>query len=286
MIKIKNKHITVMIEKTGAEIKSIKSGDREVLWQGNPDTWERTAPTLFPFCGKFKDGHYIYNDIEYSCSPHGFARNTEFKVEGKSHNSVTLLLESDQTIKEVYPFDFEFRVRFTVTYKSLVVEYFVKNKGNENMYFSLGSHESYLCDERVENYDIIFKNRENLDSWIVGENGLLTNETFPVLRYSKILPLHDGLFEYDSLVFKNIVSKKLLLRDRTNGQRVKIEYPDCKYLVIWKIPKENYVCIEPWAGLPDNVEHNCILQNKEGIIKLKKGKTYKNSHRITILPPL
>lgn len=285
MIKIKNKYIIAQISKLGAEIKSMVVNGEEVLWQGN-EAWARTAPTLFPFTGKFRDGFYTYKDEKYECSPHGFARNTEFTVEEKNKNSVTLLLVSNEETKAVYPFDFEFRVKFTLFQKSLFVEYFVSNTGSETMYFSLGSHESYALENRVEDYDIIFKKRENLDNLIVGDGGLLTGEKQPVLRFSKILPMHDKQFDYDSLVFKDIVSKSLILRNRTNGKRIKIEYPNCPNLVVWKIPEQNYICIEPWAGLPDFADCNQKIEDRDSIVKLKKNKVYKKVHKITVLPSL
>jgi len=286
MIKIKNKHLTAHISKFGAEIKSLTIDGEEILWQGNEKTWARTAPTLFPFTGKFKDGFYIYGDEKYECPSHGFARNTEFTVEEKNKNSVTMLLTSSEETKAVFPFDFEFRVKFTLFQKSLIVEYYVSNTGDRPMYFSLGSHESYALENRVEDYDIIFNKKENLDNLIVGEGGLLTGEKQPVLRYSRILPLHDKQFDYDSLVFKNIASKSLILRNRTNGKRIKVEYPNSPNLVIWKMVGENYVCIEPWAGLPDFADCDQQLEHKDSIIKLKKNKIYKKVHKITILPKL
>ena len=221
MIKLHNKLIDVKVDKVGAELRSFVCDGREIMWQGDKNSWARTAPTLFPFCGGFKNGKYIYKDTEYECLKHGFAKNSEFEVEKKSRKSVTLLLKSSEETLKQYPFEFELRVTYTVSHKSLFVEYDIRNKTDGEMYFSIGSHEGYACSGGVENYDLLFPRRESLKNCIV-EQGVIGPDTEQITKFSKLLPVYEKYFAHDSLVFKNMSSRSVILRNRTNGERLKI----------------------------------------------------------------
>ncbi len=285
MIKLHNRFITAKIDRLGAELKSIVCEGREILWQGEESSWARTAPTLFPFCGGFKDGKYIYNDVSYEMSAHGFARDSEFQVQEKSKKSVTLLLESNDETLAIYPFKFELRVIFTLSRKSVIVEYEIKNKTDGEMYFSIGSHESYICEGGVENYDVHFKKRESLENCIV-DGRIIGEKTEQITKFSKILPIYERFWENDSVVLKNISSRSAVLRNRTNGKRIKIDFPGFNYFVIWSMPGKEYVCLEPWAGFPDTTYTSEKIEDRIGIIRLKKGKKKKLMHKITILEDL
>lgn len=285
MVKLKNKHLTVRIDPVGAEIKSITVDGTEKLWQGEEDSWNRTAPTLFPFCGGLKDGKFTYKTEEYVCEKHGFAKDAKFAVEEKTKRQAVLRLKSDEETKKNYPFDFEFLVTFSLNKQSLIVKYDIKNTGKEEMYFSVGSHESYFCAGGIENYEILFPRRESLENCVV-EQGLIGDKTEQITNLSKTLSLYEKYFSKDSLVFKNMISRSLVLRNRISGERIKIEFPGCDYFVIWTIPGKEYVCLEPWAGFPDLLSSGGKIEEKTGIIKLRKKGRKTIAHKITFLPAL
>ncbi len=286
MIKLKNKYLNVRISEVGAEIKSIKLCGHEQMWQGEKESWQRTAPTLFPFCGRLRDGRYRIGDTEYECMPHGFAKDAEFTVVSQNKRCAVLKIAADEETKKIYPFDFEFTVTFTLLRKSITVKYNIKNKGKETMYFSCGSHESYLCDGGMQNYELLFDRRESLENSVVDENGLISGKTRRITCFSKTLALYEDYLKDDSLVFRNMVSRKVVLRNIRDGRRVKIEFPGFDNFVIWSLPGKDYVCLEPWAGLPDFADFDGELKDKKGILKLR-GRSQKTlMHKITFMPSL
>lgn len=285
MIKLKNKHLTVNIEPLGAEIKSILFHGRQQLWQGEEDSWQGTAPTLFPFCGGLKDNKFTYRGQEYFCEKHGFAKSSEFAVIKSDKKHAVLELKSNEETKQKYPFDFIFRVAFILSGRSIMVKYTVKNTGENKMYFSIGSHESYLCDGGMERFDVVFPRKETLSTCVI-EDGLISKEKMPIIKRSKILPLYEKYLENDSLVFKNMASSSLMLRNRITTKRIKISFPGCKYFVIWSLPQKNYVCLEPWAGFPDTTDTTGEIEKKEGMLSLKGGRKKTLAHKITFLPHL
>ena len=282
MVTLKNEYITAQINELGAELKSLKKDGKEYIWQGNPEIWGGSCPVLFPICGGLKDDKYILHGKEYKLGKHGFAKSMVFSVESTEENkAVFLLRENEQTLKS-FSFAFEFRVIFTLTEKSVKIEYKVNNLNDKTMYFSVGAHEGYSTPEGIEDYDVIFSENETLDSFILDGN-LLEKNTLPIIKDSKYLPLYDKYFLIDALVFKNLKSKSAVLRNRKTARAIKVDFPDADYFLLWHKHSAGYICLEPWSGIQDGQDSDYDITKKEGIIALNANCEYNNTHIITIL---
>ena len=53
MVTISNEFLTAAFSEIGAELKSLKSDNREYIWNGDPAFWTGSSPVLFPICGFF-----------------------------------------------------------------------------------------------------------------------------------------------------------------------------------------------------------------------------------------
>ncbi len=281
MIYLKNEMLTAEISEIGAEIKNLKKDGYEYMWSGDPRVWANTSPILFPMLCAVKDNKYTLDGKTYPMTRHGFLRGREFKAESVSDNSVTMLYTYNEETLKMYPYQFEFRAVFTLLSDSLKIEYSVKNLGDTEMYFSVGAHEAYATPEGVEDYDIIFPYKENLET-VLQCGGLLQKQTAVIGKNTEYLPLYDKYFMLDTLIFKNLKSKQAVLRNRKTGRTVKVEFPDCPYLAIWHKPSAGYVCIEPWSGLPDNADTDYNIKTKEGIMTLAPFSEYSNIHTVTV----
>ena len=282
MISLNNGILEVKIDEFGAELKSLKFNETEYLWDGKSEIWKNSAPIMFPICGGLKENKYLLRGTEYNLSKHGFAKISMFEVESVNDTSAVFLLKSNDKTKESYPFDFEFRVIFTLEDRKLQVEYRVDNKTDKVMYFNVGSHEAYATPEGIEDYDIIFDTEETLSAHILYGN-LLSKASFPMVKDSKTLPLYDKYFVYDAINFKDVKSDAATLRNRKNGRAIRIEFPDADYLVLWHKHGAGYICIEPWNGIPDVEESSFNIEEKEGIKTLESGGTYIFSHSMTVI---
>lgn len=276
---ISNENIRCVISTMGAEIQSVIKDGKEIIWDGDPEVWSGKSPILFPICGGLKDDKYIYEGKEYTLPKHGFGRRSEFEIEEMEQNKVTFLLCSSEETKKNYPFDFEFRITYTLSGTQIKVEYKVTNTGLKDMYFSVGSHEAYACPEGIEEYSIVFEKKETLNSSILNGN-LLEYNTICVGENTTELPLKYEFFAVDALVFLDVKSRDVTLMHK-NEKVVNVEFNGADYLLLWTKPTGKYICIEPWCGVPDFEDSDYDITRKRGIICTKSGETSIRTHTLT-----
>lgn len=278
---ISNGKIKAGISTLGAELRSIKKDETEIMWQGDPSVWTGCAPLLFPICGGLRDDKYFFDGKEYILEKHGFARHREFETEKVSDNSVTFLLKSDAETLKHYPFLFELRVIYTIIDNGVKVQYEVTNSDSKVMYFSIGAHEAYACPNGIEEYSVVFEKPETLNARVLNGN-LLEYKTVPIIENERVLPLKKEYFAVDALVFTDINSRKVTLKNNRTNACIDVDFDGFGYFLLWTKPNGNYICIEPWCGIQDFVDSDYELTRKKGIIKLRPGETDTRIHTITI----
>ena len=279
MVKITNGIITAEIAELGAEIKKLTVNGEDRLWCGDPEWWANTAPVLFPVCGGLKDDKFTFGGKTYDLAKHGFAKLMEFEVEKTGKAFATFVLRDTPETLKSFPWKFEFRITYTLTGHRVEVKYDVKNLSDEEMYMSIGSHEAYACPEGIEDYDIIFEKKENLKAAVV-KGKLIGRETETVLLDSDTLPLYYKYFDVDALVFTDLKSRFVTLRNRKTGKSLSVSFPDRDYLLLWTKPDAPYICIEPWAGIPSYEDDTLDITAKTGINKVLPNTSFITVHNI------
>ena len=263
----------------GAELLSVVKDGKEKIWIGDPDVWALHSPLLFPICGGLKDNKFIYEGKEYTLQKHGYVRFVEFEVESHTDTKLVFLHRWDNETLSQFPFRYELRVIYTLEDSALKVDYNVKNLDDTCMYYSIGAHEGYYCPEGIEEYSIIFDKDENLDGNISIGN-LLEYETINVGKNTCELPLKYEYFAVDALVFLNLKSRKVSLKNRRTGEEIGLEFEGHDFFLLWTKPNANYICLEPWCGHQDFVDSDYDFKNKKGIIKLSGREEKTKTHKI------
>lgn len=283
LITISNDILKVSISSYKAELMSVIKNGKEFIWQANSEAWNQRCPIVFPICGGLKDDKYTYRGKEYTLPKHGFAKFSEFEVESVADKKAVFLLRSNEETLKGYPFEFEFRAIFELDNEKLCVSYETKNLSDTDMYYSVGAHESYACPNGIEEYSVIFDIPENLERNTLTGN-FLNNERVSLGLGDAVteLPLKYDYFASESLVFTNLKSRKVTLLNRNTKEEISIAFPNHDYLVIWTIPKDGYVCLEPWCGVPDFVGSSFDITEKQGIITIPSGKSDTRTHIITL----
>jgi galactose mutarotase-like enzyme len=286
---INNDLLQIIVKEVGAELCSIKSlkTHKEYIWQGLPEVWAAHAPNLFPVIGCLKEDGFLYKGREYRCPKHGFIRkNSDVKLLEKTANSLTFSLKYNEASLEIYPFKFEFNIRFILKENELFIEHKIFNHGDDQVLFSLGGHPAFTCplnkDEAYTDYYLEFEMAESAPTWQVNKDGLIARETLTFFDNNRIIDLHPNLFDNDALVFKNLNSSIVSLKSRKSSQVLTVKYDDFPYLGIWAKPNGQFVCIEPWLGIADSVDSDRNFENKEGLVSLSAQKSFKATYSVSI----
>ena len=279
-ITISNDILEVTISTVGAELTGVKKNGAELLWQKDKSFWARQAPVLFPICGGLRNDTFTFRGRDYKMQKHGFAKNADFSVEYIGREKAVLLLSSSEETKAIYPFDFEFRVVFTLIKSQIKIDYIIKNLTDGDMYFSVGSHEGYAFTGSIENWRVKFEKSEDLYSNNV-ECGILSEKKTLLGKNVRIFPLKYEYFSTDALVFLDLKSRSLTLENEKNVQKIKVDFDGFPYLLLWTVQDAKFICVEPWCGIPDFVGENLDFSEKKGIIHLQKGEETSRTHTIT-----
>jgi len=273
-IVLENDFLIVGIKVKGAELRSVfhKMTNLEYMWGADPAFWGKSSPVLFPIVGTLKGDLFHYRDKAYSLPRHGFARDLVFDVEHRQRDHAVFLLKSSSGTLERYPFQFELRLIYRVVENNLRVTYDVKNVGDGMQYFSIGGHPAFkvpLVDgARYEDYFLEFEKKETTGRWPL-DAGLVKTQPTPLLNDSNILPLTRSLFSEDAVVLKHLQSTTVSLKSHTDRHGLDFNFDGFPFLGIWAAPNANFVCIEPWCGIADAVNHNQDFTTKEGIEKIE-----------------
>lgn len=285
---ISSPQLTVNISDLGAELTSVLDAQTqyEFIWQANPAIWARQAPVLFPIVGKLNNNNVLINKQTYSMNQHGFARDFRFEPIEIYSNLLKFMLESNDTTKEYFPYDFKFFICYELIANTLTITYTTLNSGSQKIFFSVGAHPGFnLPEHNLENYQILFEKEENLERFLLS-NGLLSGSTEKFGSNPSCIKLSKELFEKDAIVLKSFQSNWIKLV-QTNGKfAINMQCEGFPFMGIWtKNNCEEFICLEPWQGIADTVGFDGEIAQKEGIIGLDAGKEISFAYAIEFVAP-
>ena len=286
VFEIESQYLSAKISLIGAELISLydKELQREYIWQGDEQYWSRHAPILFPIVGKLNHDRYRVGHRYFNLSQHGFARDREFELISASSDELRLRLSWGQESFKVYPFKFILDVHFKIYGPVLTVNYEVKCPEKRDIFFSIGSHPAFnipFSDGRFEDYFLEFEFNEFSGPHYL-ENDLADFDQKPNMAVFSGKKLHftEKLFEKGALIFKDVKSDKITLKNKINDREIVFDIGEAPYLGIWKPAGAPFVCVEPWFGVADVVGASDDFLKKEGVIHLDVGEVFKSSYSL------
>ena len=256
LYEIKNEHLTVKISDQGAELKSVRSNDgTEYIWQTHPAFWNGSAPIMFPMCSRLWGKIYTYKGKTYSLKTHGFASVSTFSVIEKSDTNITFEIVSNDTTREMYPFEFVFQVKYTLVENKLSCSMNVFNPDDNTLIFSIGGHPGFNVPLarglNFNDYYIDFGEKCEPQSVCFSENGYFTGEMVPFpLKDGHILDLEHSLFDIEGVFLSNTNGTFTLKTDR-DSHSISINAPKINFIGLWHECGTDapFICIEPWTGM-------------------------------------
>ncbi|AMV62104.1 aldose 1-epimerase family protein [Pediococcus damnosus] len=274
MVTLENEYLRVQINELGAELSSVVSLDTnlEYMWQADKQIWGRHAPVLFPIVGRLKDDQYEYQGTKYEMHQHGFARDEEFEVVDSSDTHATLKLTDNNKTHKIYPFEFELVISFDLKNHELRETYRIYNPdADKHLLFSIGGHPGFNTnfgsDQIFEDGNLHIAPNKTYSQIPLKVPLNDAENAFPV-DFSKATRLNHDLFKKDAIILElNKQETTIMLDNQKNDHGVALTVIDAPYVGIWSpYPNTgNFVCIEPWWGIADNVNSTGKLEEKMGI---------------------
>ncbi len=282
---IQNNFLRVTSKSDGAELTSIYHNQHhiEYLWQAE-NAWPKHAPVLFPIVGQLKDNTFFYEGKPYHLDRHGFARTSKFVLHEQSTTHLLYRLQSNVETLKCYPFQFVFDIKYELADDTLIVSYIVQNSDDKELLFSVGAHPAFKVplfeNESYHDYFLEFEKEENADRWLI-DNGLINDQSTPFLKNTNTILLQKQLFYDDALVFKNLASKSICIKNKTNTHGLQMNFKGFPYFGIWAAKDADFLCLEPWQGIADPVSTCQQLKSKEGMMVLKPNQISRSFYSIT-----
>lgn len=285
---LENEFLRAEIIAEGAELKSLtgKHSNHEYLWHADARYWGKTSPVLFPIVGALKDNTYFYQGQPYHLPRHGFARDQVFEETLVSSTEAVFTLSDTAETQRIYPFAFRLSLRYKLRDSVLTCTYEVTNTdAQDTLLFSIGGHPAFAAarpegnEPDYEDHYLLFSDDDKLHCYVTAD-GLVSEQITTIPLVDNQLPLKHELFYSDALVMKDLRSHQITLRNHVDQRGLYFRYDGFPYFGIWAAINADFVCLEPWCGIADQLRHNQKLEDKEGIQQLAPGKTWKRSWEV------
>ena len=288
LYQISNQNLIVQIESLGAELKSAKYYGTEYIHDSNPEFWSRSAPILFPNIGTIKGGSCKINGEDYKMKKHGFLRDREFTVTHSETSSITFTYNSTDEDSTIYPFKFQANIKFQIHGNVLKSYIVIKNLSDNTMLFNLGLHPAFKVplfeNEKFEDYKFKFIEPVTCDSPTVNLTDGTIDYNTPYRSFNNLstLPLNYDDYSNDALIFSNLETKQIKLLNKDESHGIWFEFNNFPLLGIWtpNNVKANFICIEPWIGGADPIDHSGIFEDKAHLVSLPKDEMKLFSYQI------
>lgn len=274
-MRLSNGILSIEVARHGAELVSLKKGERELLWSGDAAFWNRHAPILFPAVGKPYESTVRIDGKAYTIKQHGFARDCEFEEKKNSGNGSFLakLRRSAEPCpglrvtgygskvgEQEYPYQYDLEAEYKLEGNTLIVTWTVTNRDAKTMHFQIGAHPGFMLPDydaadEVHGYLRYYdKAGRPVSPTIVS---MLDGGNRVPLDTPRIIPaemeIRNETFAGDALMFEEGQVMTAELLDKQKKPVLKVRCDQAEAYGIWAPKKEHcpFVCLEPWCGICD-----------------------------------
>ncbi|PLR94443.1 aldose epimerase family protein [Bacillus sp. T33-2] len=237
--------------------------NKETFYDANANV-RGGIPILFPISGQLENGEYEWDGKVYKMRNHGVARTNPWEVISSNVDgeaSITLSLQSNAETKKAYPFDFEVRFTYVLKDNSLTIMQEYTNKSASAMPIYAGFHP-------------YFRTASNNLEYKTDAKTYLDYNDMDVQDVSRGLDLSG---KKESLVLLDAETPQIAFTLPELKKLVKLEYgEEFKYVYLWTEQGQDFVCVEPWMAMTDE------LNRKEELSFVSPGETLKTYLTISV----
>ncbi|PPQ39432.1 Galactose mutarotase [Rhodoblastus acidophilus] len=253
----------------GAELKSWRVGDDDLLWPGDPASWPDSSPLLFPVVGWTRDGIRV-DGRRYPLGLHGFARAADFDVVAVAADRARLALRASAESFSLFPFKFCLTIDYGISANGLEIIAEVQNEDERPMPYAFGLHPGFRwpLPGASGRHEIVFDANEVAEVPVIAPGGLFSAETRAVPLQGRRLALEPDLFS-EALCFLDARSRALDFRADDKVLRMEVE--NLPHFALWTLPGAKFLCLEAWTGHGDPVGFEGDLFQKPAMRVLAPG---------------
>lgn len=287
MIKLENKNFEAEINELGAELTRLtrKLDQRGYIWN-DPENkyWPRHAPILFPAIGRSNQDQYQLDGKTFPMTLHGFARDFPFEVVNSTCDQVTLRQQATAKTLTLFPYHYELLITYKLCEDGLSTTYTVENTDGRTMPFAIGSHPGFTLQQSLSHYSLTFvEAKEPLKIFEMGPLPFRNGKVIPFSDHNQIA-LNYALLDETSITFNVPEATAVVLQTSDGSHTVKLSLTDFPYVTIWTPEKKQapFLCVEPFAGLPDQAGAPSDWLKKLGnnLLKARTKQTF--SYKMTL----
>lgn len=214
-------------------------------------------PILFPICGNLPDNTYTYKGKQYQLKQHGFARDLPWQVTDQVTDdgvSLTLVLNSNDQTRTLYPFDFQLAFTYRLKGNTLEIHQRYTNHSRAVMPFSSGFHPYFFTSDKSQ-LEFEIPASEYQDQ--------MTKAVFPF----------SGGFDWNrdeiDVAFRELSDQAASVTDRGRGLKITLTYSHLySTLVFWTVKGKDFYCLEPWSASRN------ALNTGENLTQLAPGESF------------
>lgn len=273
---IQTEALSVSIFARGAELCSVKTNEKEHLWQGDARFWDGQSPLLFPVIGALKDETILVNGQMARFENHGFLQGLTFDCVSQQSDCVVLKATCDETTLAEYPYAFSVQATYRVAGCALYGMYEIVNESTKDMPYFFGLHNGFYC---LEEGETIADVSVEFDAPITIEHPLRnpddTVDFAHPIRYiteETSLRLDDAWYPKNAPIMENVPFAQVRLMHRNRGKLLTYSFSDnFGNLNVWRQPNSPFVCMEPWTGICCMYQDYPVMEDIPGVKCLAAG---------------
>lgn len=291
-MRIENKFLKLNVTTCGGSMTSIfdKRRNEELLYQKNPDSWQGQDVVIFPFIARLKDGFYTHHRKRYDFKNHGLIRYMVGEVENEEENKITITFTSDNETLKRYPFEFDLKVIYELIDNTIKISYDILNKSDDDMPFEVGAHPAFKLPGKKTSKEfdmsgnyLMFNKETQLHLMELDESASFVEGEIEFFDTDRI-DLNKKLFnDINTIILKGEDFDNSITLFKKDGSKLTVSSSEATFFALWSDKTwGDYVCIEPWTGLPDYDNPIREMSKKPFIKTIKKGEHYVFTYEIKI----
>jgi len=287
---IKRGGLTGTVDTYGGELVSFKDAKgTEYVWVGDAEHWAGHAPLLFPVVCSLKNSKVIIDGIEYTIPKHGFVRKAEWTLADLKEDEATFEISHTEMTLEMYPYKFKLYATHKLLENGFSTVYTVENTDAKDIKFFIGGHPGFNIPldgkSKFEDYRLVFPQIENSATTYCADDGLMRDEhSLPIMKGTDTYHFNHADFDTDAFILQELKSRSVKVLNKEN-KGFEFIFDGFEVLGIWSPPKKRspFICLEPWMGLPSNVNESGRIEDKPFMVTLEAGKKYSVGYAMNVI---